>query len=223
MTQNRYVIIGGVAGGMSAATRLRRLDENAHIIVFERGGHVSFANCGLPYYLGGVIEERSSLLLQTPDSLSARFNLDVRVRTEVIGIDSAAKTVRVRDLGTGQESTEAYDALVLSPGASPVRPPLPGGERMLSLRDIDDVDAAMSALASAPRSALVIGAGFIGLEMVENLVHRGLEVTLVELGDQVLPPLDPEMAGPVAERLRAAGVSVRLGTQVAEIGENTAT
>jgi NADPH-dependent 2,4-dienoyl-CoA reductase/sulfur reductase-like enzyme/rhodanese-related sulfurtransferase len=223
MTENRYIIIGGVAGGMSAATRLRRLDENAQIIVFERGGHVSFANCGLPYYLGGVIEERSSLLLQTPASLGARFNLDVRVRTEVIGIDSAAKTVTVRDLATGHESTEAYDALVLSPGASPVRPPLPGGERMLTLRDIDDVDAAMSALSVAPRSALVIGAGFIGLEMVENLVHRGLDVTLVELGDQVLPPLDPEMAGPVAERLRAAGVSVRLGTQVAEIGESTAT
>ncbi|WEO78829.1 FAD-dependent oxidoreductase [Cryobacterium sp. SO2] len=223
MTENRYIIIGGVAGGMSAATRLRRLDENAQIIVFERGGHVSFANCGLPYYLGGIIEERSSLLVQTPASLGARFALDVRVRTEVIGIDSSAKTVRVRELGTGHEYTELYDSLVLSPGASPVRPPLPGGERMLTLRDIDDVDAAMAALAVAPQSALVIGAGFIGLEMVENLVNLGLDVTVVELGQQVLPPLDPEMAGPVTERLRAAGVSVRLGTQVTEIGANTAT
>ncbi|WP_448811857.1 FAD-dependent oxidoreductase [Agromyces bauzanensis] len=222
MTQKRYLIIGGVAGGMSAATRLRRLDENAHITVLERGGHVSFANCGLPYYLGGVIEQRDSLLLQTPASLGSRFNLDVRVRTEAVSIDRDAKTVRVRDLATGEETDEAYDALVLSPGATPVRPPLPGGERMLTLRDIDDVDAAMAELTVAPNSALVIGAGFIGLEMVENLVHRGLAVTLVELGDQVLPPLDPEMAGPVADRLRAAGVDVRLGTQVTELGPDTA-
>ncbi|WP_136708962.1 FAD-dependent oxidoreductase [Agromyces sp. H66] len=218
----RYLIIGGVAGGMSAATRLRRLDEDATITVVERGGHVSFANCGLPYYLGGVIEERESLLLQTPESLHSRFNLDVRVRTEAVSIDREAKTVRVRDLVTGEETDEAYDALVLSPGATPVRPPLPGGERMLTLRDIDDVDAAMAELAVAPESALVIGAGFIGLEMVENLVHHGLAVTLVELGDQVLPPLDPEMAGPVADRLRAAGVDIRLGTQVTELGADTA-
>lgn len=223
MTKQRYLIIGGVAGGMSAATRLRRLDESAQITVLERGGHVSFANCGLPYYLGGVIEERDSLLLQTPASLGSRFNLDVRVRTEAVSIDRDVKTVRIRDLATGEESDLAYDALVLSPGATPVRPPLPGGERMLTLRDIDDVDAAMAGLTVAPNSALVIGAGFIGLEMVENLVHRGLSVTLVELGDQVLPPLDPEMAGPVADRLRAAGVDVRLGTQVAELGPDTAT
>ncbi len=223
MTQKHIIIIGGVAGGMSAATRLRRLDENAQITVLERGGHVSFANCGLPYYLGGVIEERDSLLLQTPASLGSRFNLDVRVRTEAVSIDRAAKTVRIRDLATAEESDLAYDALVLSPGATPVRPPLPGGERMLTLRDIEDVDAAMAELTVAPRSALVIGAGFIGLEMVENLVHRGLAVTLVELGDQVLPPLDPEMAGPVAARLRSAGVDVRLGVQVAELGPDTAT
>lgn len=223
MTSKRYIIIGGVAGGMSAATRLRRLDEDAHILVLERGGHVSFANCGLPYYLGGVIEERESLLLQTPTSLGSRFNLDVRVRTDAVAIDREAKTVLVRDLVTGAETVEPYDALVLSPGATPVRPPIPGGERMLTLRDIDDVDAAMSALEVQPRSALVIGAGFIGLEMVENLVHRGLAVTLVELGEQVLPPLDPEMAGPVAERLRTAGVDVRLGTQVAEIAHDSAT
>ncbi|WP_353827007.1 FAD-dependent oxidoreductase [Agromyces sp. SYSU T0242] len=223
MTSKRYLIIGGVAGGMSAATRLRRLDEQASIIVLERGGHVSFANCGLPYYLGGVIEERSSLLLQTPASLGSRFNLDVRVRTEAVSIDRAAKTVLVRDLVTGEEVVEAYDALVLSPGATPVRPPIPGGDRMLTLRDIDDVDRAMGELEVAPRTALVIGAGFIGVEMVENLVHRGLRVTLVELADQVLPPLDAEMAAPVAERLRAAGVDVRLGTQVTELAEDAAT
>ncbi|HET6672195.1 MAG TPA: FAD-dependent oxidoreductase [Agromyces sp.] len=223
MTKNRYLIIGGVAGGMSAATRLRRLDENAQIMVLERGGHVSFANCGLPYYLGGVIEQRDSLLLQNPASLGSRFNLDVRVRTEAVSIDREAKTVRIRDIATGEETDELYDALVLSPGATPVRPPLPGGERMLTLRDIEDVDAAMAELTITPSSALVIGAGFIGLEMVENLVRRGLAVTLVELGDQVLPPLDPEMAGPVAERLRAEGVDIRLGTQVTELGAVTAT
>lgn len=222
MTAQRIIIIGGVAGGMSAATRLRRLLEHAEIVVLERGGHVSFANCGLPYYLGGIIEDREDLLLQTPESLRARFNLDVRVHREVIAIDRAAKSVRVRDVLTGTETVEFYDALVLSPGATPVRPAMPGGERMLTLRDIDDVDAAMAALATAPSSALVIGAGFIGLEMVENLVHRGLAVTLVELGEQVLPPLDAEMAAPVADRLRAAGVDVRLGTQVVELLESTA-
>ena len=222
MTAQRIIIIGGVAGGMSAATRLRRLMEHADIVVLERGGHVSFANCGLPYYLGGVIENRGDLLLQTPTSLGARFNLDVRVHNEVTAIDRETKTVSVRDVITGAESVERYDALVLSPGATPVRPPMPGGERMLTLRDIDDVDAAMAALSTAPRSALVIGAGFIGLEMVENLVHRGLEVTLVELGGQVLPPLDPEMAKPVADRLREAGVDVRLGTQVTELRASTA-
>jgi len=219
----RIIIVGGVAGGMSAATRLRRLMEHAEIVVLERGGHVSFANCGLPYYLGGVIQNRKDLLLQTPASLGARFNLDVRVHHEVTAIDRAAKTVSVRDVVTGELSTERYDALVLSPGATPVRPPVPGGERMLTLRDIEDVDAAMAGLESGPSSALVIGAGFVGLEMVENLVHRGLAVTLVELGEQVLPPLDPEMAGPVAERLREAGVDVRLGTQVVELGAETAT
>ncbi len=223
MTTQRIIIIGGVAGGMSAATRLRRLIEDAEITVLERGGHVSFANCGLPYYLGGVIAERESLLLQTPASLGSRFGLDVRVNHEVTAIDREAKTVSVRNLVTDEESVERYDSLVLSPGATPVRPPLPGGERMLTLRDIDDVDAAMSALTAEPRTALVIGAGFIGLEMVENLVHRGLEVTLVELSDQVLPPLDPEMAAPVADRLREAGVDVRLGTQVIELAGDSAT
>lgn len=223
MTSKRYLIIGGVAGGMSAATRLRRLDEHAQITVLERGGYVSFANCGLPYYLGGVIEERSSLLLQTPESLGSRFGLDVRVRTEAVSIDRAARTVTARDLATGEESVLEYDALVLSPGSVPIRPPMDGGERMLTLWNIDDVDAAMARLEVKPRNALVIGAGFIGLEMVENLVHRGLDVTLVELAEQVLPPIDPEMAGPVAQRLIDRGVDVRLGTKVVAIGADTAT
>jgi NADPH-dependent 2,4-dienoyl-CoA reductase/sulfur reductase-like enzyme/rhodanese-related sulfurtransferase len=223
MTSQRYLIIGGVAGGMSAATRLRRLDEHAQITVLERGGYVSFANCGLPYYLGGVIEERSSLLLQTPESLNRRFGLDVRVRTEAVAIDREARTVTARDLATGEESVLEYDALVLSPGSVPIRPPMEGGERMLTLWNIDDVDAAMASLEVKPRTALVIGAGFIGLEMVENLAHRGLEVTLVELAEQVLPPIDPEMAGPVAQRLLDRGVDVRLGTKVVAIGPDTAT
>lgn len=223
MIPKRILIVGGVAGGMSAATRLRRLIEDAEIVVFERGGHVSFANCGLPYYLGGVIDDRSSLLLQTPASLRSRFDLDVRVRHEVVAIDRAARTVHVRDLERGTESDERYDALVLSPGANPVRPALPGADRMLTLRDIDDVDAAMAALSHAPRSALVLGGGFIGLEMTENLLHRGIAVTLVERSPQVLTPLDPEMAEPVAARLRSAGVDLRLGAEVIALGSDAAT
>ncbi|WP_395640818.1 FAD-dependent oxidoreductase [Pseudolysinimonas sp.] len=223
MTPRRILIVGGVAGGMSAATRLRRLLEHAEIVVFERGGHVSFANCGLPYYLGGVIDDRADLLLQTPASLAARFGLDVRVRHEVLAIDRDARTIRVRDLESGTETDEPYDALVLSPGASPVRPDLPGAERMLTLRDIDDVDAAMAALQTKPRSALVLGGGFIGLEMTENLLRRGLAVTLVERNPQVLTPLDPEMAEPVAARLRTAGVDLRLSSGVVALGADTAT
>lgn len=223
MNRFRAVIVGGVAGGMSAATRLRRLREDADILVLERGDHVSFANCGLPYYLGGVIEERSDLLLQTPESLRARFELDVRVRHEAIAIDRQARTVRVRDLVTGAESDERYDALVLSPGATPRRPDIPGAERLLTLRDIADADRVMVELGSGASSALVLGGGFIGVEMVENLVHRGLAVTLVEHGPQVLAPLDPEMAEPIAERLRAAGVDVRLGVEVTAIDGDSAT
>jgi NADPH-dependent 2,4-dienoyl-CoA reductase/sulfur reductase-like enzyme/rhodanese-related sulfurtransferase len=223
MTAPKYLIIGGVAGGMSAATRLRRLVENAEIIVFERGGYVSFANCGLPYYLGGIIDERDSLLLQTPASLAARFNLDVRVHSEVVHIDRTAQSVTVRNTVTGEENTEHYDALVMSPGATPIRPDIPGGDRMLTLRDIDDVDAAMAALEHSPASALIIGAGYIGLEMAENLVHRGLAVTLVQLSGQVLAPLDPEMAAPVAQRLRDEGVDVRLNTHVVSLDAESAT
>jgi len=208
---------------MSAATRLRRLLEHAEIVVFERGAHVSFANCGLPYYLGGVIEKRTDLLLQTPASLGARFGLDVRVRHEVTAIDRSARTIRVRDLDHGTEADEPYDALVLSPGASPARPDIPGAERMLTLRDIDDVDDAVAALRRAPRTALVLGGGFIGLEMTENLLRRGLTVTLVEHNPQVLTPLDPEMAEPVAARLRAAGVDLRVSTEVTSLGADTAT
>ncbi|WP_084682536.1 FAD-dependent oxidoreductase [Actinomyces israelii] len=223
----RIVIVGGVAAGMSAATRLRRLDESAAITVVERSEHVSFANCGLPYYVGGVIAERDDILLQTPASLAARFALDVRVRAEATAIDRAARTVRVRTTGPDGGAAEEdlpYDALVLAPGARPVLPPISGMERALTLRDVADADALVRAVATAggdggpARSAVVLGAGFIGVETAENLHRRGLAVTLVELADHVLPPLDPEMAAPVAARLREAGVEVRTGVTIAELG-----
>jgi len=224
----KTVIVGGVAGGMSAATRLRRLDESAEIVVFERSGYVSFANCGLPYYIGGVIEKRDALLLQTPASLGARFGLDVRVGHEVLSIDRAAKTVRVRELASGTESDEAYDNLILSPGASPFVPDLPGISRALTLRNIEDTDAMSDALAAAeasgrPTSAVVLGAGFIGLEVAENLVHRGWDVTVVELADQVLAPLDPEMSALVQARLEANGVRVLLGQSATALGASDLT
>ncbi len=205
-----FVIVGGVAGGMSAATRLRRLDEHANIIILERGEHVSFANCGLPYHVGGVIESRDDLILQTPASLAARFALDVRVRTEAVSIDPVTCTVVARDLETGADQPITYDALVLSPGASPVRIPIPGVERALVLRDIADMDAIIAAAQHA-RRAVIAGAGFIGLELAENLRHRGLEVAIVELLPQVLRPFDIEMAQPIVERLRENGVEVHLG------------
>jgi len=218
----RTIIIGGVAGGMSAATRLRRLDESAEIIVLERSGYVSFANCGLPYHVGGVIEKRGALLLQNPGSLKRRFGIDVRVRHEVTAIDPAAREVSVTDLRTGAHSTLRYDSLVLSPGGRPVRPPIPGIERALSLRDIEDTDAMVAAVGPAD-TAVVVGGGFIGVEMAENLVHRGLRVTLVEATDQVMAPLDPELAALVHTRLREHGVTLVLGASVSAIGADTAT
>ena len=220
MTSPRsYVIIGGVAGGMSAATRLRRLDESARITVVERGEHVSFANCGLPYHVGGVIDDRDALILQTPESLAARFALDVRVRTEALSVDRDARTVAVRDLRTGEETSLAYDALILSPGASPVRIPIPGVERGLVLRDLADMDAIIAAARDA-RRAVVAGGGFIGLELAENLVHAGLDVTVVEMLPQLMRPLDPEMAQLVTDHLRAHGVTVLLGAALRAITES---
>lgn len=201
---------------MSAATRLRRLDESASIVVLERGQHVSFANCGLPYHVGGVIESRDSLVLQTPASLAARFALDVRVRTEAIAIDPTKRTVTTRALDSGRLETIAYDALILSPGASPVPVTIPGAERGLSLRDLHDMDAIIDAAQDA-RRAVVAGGGFIGLELAENLRHRGLEVTVIEKNPQLLKPFDIEMAHLVTERLRAAGVEVRLATELSAI------
>ncbi|EZP27655.1 FAD-dependent oxidoreductase [Microbacterium oleivorans] len=214
----RTIIIGGVAAGMSAATRLRRLDEQREIVVFERGSYVSFANCGLPYYVGGVIEDRSALLLQTPASLAARFALEVHVQHEVVAIDSAAKTVTVRDLASGAERVEEFDDLVLAMGAT-VTDGIPGeGVPVISLRSVEDVDAITEVLAgaTAPR-AVVAGGGFIGVEAVENLVTRGAHVTLVQRGAQVLSPLDPEMASPVHRALTDAGVDFRARTTIERV------
>jgi len=212
----RTIIIGGVAGGMSAATRLRRLDEHREILVFERGSYVSFANCGLPYHVGGVIEDRASLLLQTPESLASRFALDVRVRHEIVDIDVVAKLVAVRDLDTGSEFEEPYDTLVLAGGATAGIGPTRGIIPTHSLRSVDDVDQVLAALNHVDGHArvTVIGAGYIGVEAVENLLARGCAVTLVQRGSQVLSPLDPEMAEPVERVLHDHGVDLRLGTTV---------
>jgi len=217
----RIVIVGGVAGGMSAATRLRRLDESAEIIVIEKSGFVSYANCGLPYYVGGVIEEEKSLLLQTPESLHARFRLDVRVRTEVLKIDPVRRSVLLKDLNSGQESELSYDVLVLSPGASPIVPPISGVERALTLRTVEDVARIVDQVSKKPQSAAVIGGGFIGVEIAENLIHRGIKTSMIEASDQVLAPLDPEMASLVAREIRANGVELYLGASAVKIDEST--
>lgn len=208
----KLLIVGGVAGGASAAARARRLSEDAHIVLFERGPDVSFANCGLPYYLGGEIAERDKLLVVTPQRLRERFALDVRVRSSVEAIDRAAKKVRVRDLATGREYEETYDKLILAPGAAPLRPPIPGIESpgIFTLRNLQDTDRIKAALDGGVRQAVIVGAGFIGLELAENFVRRGVATTVVELQDQVLPPLDREMTTPVAEHLAAKGVSLLL-------------
>jgi NADPH-dependent 2,4-dienoyl-CoA reductase/sulfur reductase-like enzyme/rhodanese-related sulfurtransferase len=216
------VIVGGVAGGMSTATRLRRLDAAAHIIVLERSGHVSFANCGLPYFVGGIIEDEEDLTLQTPKQLFDRFWLDVRVHDEVVAIDRADHTVTTRSTVTGEESTVPYDKLVLSVGAAPVRPPIPGYERARTLRTVEDAARLASDVDFAP-TAVVIGAGFIGLEVAENLVGQGIDVTIVEATPQVLPPLDPELAILVCDELVAHGVHVETGATVSSIGERTVT
>ncbi|AZR74326.1 pyridine nucleotide-disulfide oxidoreductase [Anoxybacter fermentans] len=209
----KVVIVGGVAGGASAAARLRRIDENAEIILLERGEHISFANCGLPYHIGEVITERSKLLVQTPEAMKKRFNIDVRVLNEVIAIDRENKVVKIKNHKTGETYTESYDYLILSPGANPVKPPIPGIDHpnIFTLRNIPDMDKIKGYIDNKkPKSAIVVGGGFIGLEMAENLHHRGLNVTIVEMADQVMAPLDFEMAAIVHEHIRSKNVNLIL-------------
>ena len=211
----KVVIIGGVAGGASAAARLRRLDEKAEIMVFERGEYISYANCGLPYHVGGVIEERDELLLMTPELMKGRFNIDVRVRSEVTAIDRAGKSIEVKG-PDGKLYRESYDKLLIATGSSPLRPPIPGidSERIMSLWTVGDTDRIKAAVKEGVKSAAVIGGGFIGLEMAENLRHLGLEVSVIEAQNQVMAPLDYEMALPVHARLREAGIRLYLGDGV---------
>ncbi|MFH1566853.1 MAG: FAD-dependent oxidoreductase [Gemmatimonadota bacterium] len=215
----RLLVVGGVAGGASCAARARRLSETAQITVFDRGHHVSFANCGLPYYVGDIIHSEADLLVATPELFARRFRIDIRCRHEVTAIDRQARTVQVRDLEGGRQYREPYDALVLAPGAAPVRPPLPGIDLpgIFALRSIPDSRRIRQWIETKQaRRAVVVGGGFIGLEMTENLVHRGLRVTLLEKLPQVMAVLDEEMVTPVHCGLRDAGVDLRLGEGVAE-------
>lgn len=216
----KVVIVGGVAGGASCAARLRRLDENAEIVLVERGAFVSFANCGLPYRISGVIRDEDDLLVQTPQSLRKRFAIDVRVRTEALAVDAAAKTVRLKDYRTGRECDESYDVLVLAPGAEPIRPALPGldGPLVLTLRNIPDMQRILSASAGAKR-AVVIGAGYIGVETAENLAEAGMDVEVVELTDHIIGPLDAEMAALLMPALTERGVKLHLSDGIAAVRE----
>jgi NADPH-dependent 2,4-dienoyl-CoA reductase/sulfur reductase-like enzyme/rhodanese-related sulfurtransferase len=219
----RILIVGGVAGGASAAARLRRLDENARIVMFERGEYISFANCGLPYYIGGEITNREELTLQTPESFHRRFRVDVRVLSEVLSIDPVNRTVRVKDLQTGELYEEGYAKLVLSPGAEPARPPVAGFslDRVFTLRNIPDTYRIRDYIdRQHPKSAVVVGGGYIGVEMADNLCRAGLDVTIVEFADHVIAPLDYEMAADVHRHIRKKGVKLILGDGVKEIAEN---
>lgn len=226
----KYVIVGGVAGGATTAARLRRLDEDADIVIFEKGAHISYANCGLPYYIGDTIKERKQLFLQTPDSFGARFNVDVRVNTEVLSIDRSKKCVHVRNGRTQKEYDELYDKLVLAPGAVPVRPALEGVDlpRIYTLRSVSDTDHIKEIVASlaaqtvgAQPSAVVVGAGFVGLEMVENLCRVGFSVSLVEMADYIMPMADYPVAAPVQSHLRAKGVKLYLRNSVTAFAEQS--
>lgn len=213
----KVVIVGGVAGGASAAARLRRNDETADIVLFERGSYISFANCGLPYYIGGAIDKRSALLVQTPEAMKARFNLDIRIDSDVIAINKEAKSISVKNVKTNEVYEESYDVLVLSPGSVPLRPPIPGidSPNVYSLWNIPDTDAVKAhVLEKQPKEAVVIGGGFIGLEMAENLYDLGIKVTVVEMANQVMAPIDYEMAAQVHNHMRQKGVDLLLGDGV---------
>lgn len=217
MTKKKYLIVGGVAGGASTAARLRRLDEHAEIIIFERGSYISYANCGLPYYLGGVIQDRANLLVQTAEAFKARFNVDVRVASTVTRIDRSTKTLTILDMKSGQVYTESYDKLILSPGAAPIKPDVPGiqSEGIFTLRSVSDTDLIKEYISNNSLTrAVVIGAGYIGVEMAENLSHAGLVVTIVEKSHQVLPVLDFPVAATVQQYLRTKDIQLVLENAV---------
>lgn len=223
ITDMKYIIVGAVAGGASTAARLRRLDEHAEIIIFEKGAYISYANCGLPYYIGNVISDRNKLFVQTADAFNQRFNIDVRVQTEVIGIDPSAHTITAKNLITGEEYSESYDKLVLSPGAEPIRPPLPGitNEGIFTLRNVKDTDYIKAYVdKKSVKKAVVIGAGFIGLEMAENLHGLGLEVSVIEMGNQILAPVDFPIAAMVQKHIRSKGVELFLNNAVTGFEKN---
>ena len=218
----KIVIVGGVAGGATAAARLRRLDENAQIIMLERGEFISFANCGLPYYIGGEIKEKSRLTVMTPESFRSKFNVDVRTFSEAVSIDRARKVVIIKKVKTGEIYEESYDKMVLSPGAEPYVPPVEGvkSERVFTLRNIPDTYKIKNFIdMNHPKKAFVVGGGFIGVEIAENLVNAGIEVTLAELSNQVLPPIDYDMAADVQNHMRAKGVKLLLGAGLERIAQ----
>jgi CoA-disulfide reductase len=220
----KIVIVGGVAGGATAAARLRRLDETSHIVVFEKGEYISFANCGLPYYIGETITNRNDLLVQTVEGMSKRFNLDIRPLNEVTKINRDQKSVQVKNIRTGELYEEAYDTLILSPGAIPIHPSIPGIEKavnVFTLRNIPDTDRIKTFVDEMkPQKAAVIGGGFIGIEMAENLHQRGVEVTLIEMANQIMAPLDFEMASILHNHLKDKGVQLLLGDGVRSFEEN---
>lgn len=219
----RVVIVGGVAGGASAAARVRRLDESAHIVLFERGPHASFANCGLPYYLGGEISDRNHLIVADPEMLEGWLNLDVRTKTEVVAIDRVAKEVEVHDIATDRRYREPFDFLILSTGAAPRRPTNLltkvglNHPRVVSLRNLDDIDRLKVVVDSGIRKAIVLGGGFIGVEVAEQLVHRGVNTGVVEKNRQVLPPFDAEMVVPIEQALIERGVALYLSDGVVDL------
>ncbi|MGL5259927.1 MAG: NAD(P)/FAD-dependent oxidoreductase, partial [Lachnospiraceae bacterium] len=217
MKKTKILIVGGVAGGASAAARLRRLNEMAEIILFEKGEYISFANCGLPYYIGGKITEKSSLTLQTPESFYNRFRVDVRIQQEIIAVDSKKKIVRVQNHRTGESYTESYDKLILSPGAEAIKPPINGLDHpaVFTLRNIPDTYRIKEYMdKKSPRRVVIVGGGYIGVEMAENLHHAGLLVTVVEMQDQLIAPLDYDMASSVHRHMEEKGVTLLLSTAV---------
>ncbi len=219
----KILIVGGVAGGASAAARLRRINENAEIIMFEKGEYISFANCGLPYYIGDVIKEKSKLTLQTPQSFKSRFNIDVRVFSEVVAIHKDSKKVSVKNLNSGEIYEEYYDKLILSPGSEPIRPSFFdfNNEKVFTLRNIPDTYKIKEYINdNKPRKSVIVGGGFIGVEVAENLAHMGISVTLIEMQDQVLAPIDKEMASQVHRKMNEHGINLMLGTTLLSINNN---